>query len=42
MHARIVDGNLSLSLLPGSPVRAEDNRIWLEDGPELVIQLEPA
>ena len=42
VHARIVEGKLRLSSEPGSPIRAEDNRIWLEDGREVVIQLEPA
>jgi hypothetical protein len=42
VRARIVGGNLLLSPLPDSPIRAEDNRIWLEDGRELVIQLELA
>jgi hypothetical protein len=42
LRARIVEGHLQLSPLPGSPIRAQDNRIWLEDGRELVIQLEPA
>jgi hypothetical protein len=41
LHARIVEGHLQLSPLPGSSIRAQDNRIWLEDGRELVIQLEP-
>jgi len=40
VRARIVGGNLQLSPLPGSSIRAEDNRIWLEDGRELVIRLE--
>ncbi len=42
LRARIVEGHLQLSPPPGSPIRAQDNRIWLEDGRELVIQLEPA
>lgn len=40
VRARIVEGHLQLSPLPGSSIRAEDNRIWLEDGRELVIRLE--
>jgi hypothetical protein len=42
LRARIVEGHLQLLSVPGSAIRAEDNRIWLEDGRELVIQLEPA
>jgi len=40
LHARIVEGHLQLMPTPGSPVRVQDNRIWLEDGRELVLQLE--
>ncbi len=40
LRARIVEGRLQLSSMPGSPVRVQDNRICLEDGRELVIQLE--
>ena len=42
LHARIVEGRLQLSPMPGSSVRVRDNRIYLEDGRELVIQLENA
>jgi len=42
LHARIVEGHLQLVSTPGSPVRVQDNRIWLEGGRELVIQLESA
>jgi hypothetical protein len=42
LRARIVGGHLQLLPVPGSTIRAQDNRIWLEDGRELVIQLEPA
>lgn len=40
VRARIVEGHLQLSPMSGSSIRAEDNRIWLEDGRELVIRLE--
>ena len=40
--ARIVKGRLQLTTTPGNPVRARDNRIYLEDGRELVIRLEAA
>jgi hypothetical protein len=40
LHARIVEGRLQLAPAPGSPIRVRDNRIYLEDGRELVIQLE--
>ena len=40
LRARIVEGHLQLTPTPGSPIRAQGNRIWLEDGRELVIQLE--
>ncbi|MBC8264594.1 MAG: hypothetical protein H8E47_10780 [Anaerolineales bacterium] len=38
--ACVVEGRLQLTPMPGSPVRVRDNRICLEDGRELVIQLE--
>jgi hypothetical protein len=40
LRARIVEGHLQLTTMPGSPVQVRDNRIYLEDGRELVIQLE--
>jgi len=40
--ATIVDGKLFLETHPESPLTAEGNSIWLEDGKELVIQLQTA
>ena len=40
--AHIVKGRLQLTAIPGSAVQARDNRIYLEDGRELVIRLETA
>ena len=40
--ATIVDGQLFLETHPESPLTAEGNTIWLEDGKELLIQLQPA
>ena len=40
LRARIVEGHLQLAPMPGSQIQARDNRIYLEDGRELVIQLE--
>ena len=40
LRARIVKGHLQLAPVPGSQIQARDNRIYLEDGRELVIQLE--
>jgi hypothetical protein len=40
LRARIVEGRLQLAPVPGSQIQARDNRIYLEDGRELVIQLE--
>jgi hypothetical protein len=42
LHARIVEGRLQLMPTPGGPLKVRDNRIRLEDGRELVIQLEPS
>jgi hypothetical protein len=42
LRARVVGGRLHLTPGPGSTVRARNNRIFLEDGRELVIQLENA
>ena len=40
LSARIVEGRLRLTPMPGSSVLVRDNRVFLEDGRELVIQLE--
>ena len=40
LRAHIVEGCLQLTTMPGSPAQVRDNRIYLEDGRELVIQLE--
>ena len=40
LRARIVEGRLRLTPMPGSSVLVRDNRVFLEDGRELVIQLE--
>ncbi len=40
LRAYIVEGHLQLTAAPRSPIQARDNRIYLEDGRELVIQLE--
>lgn len=42
LRARVVEGRLQLTPGPGSTIRAQNNRIFLEDGRELVIQLENA
>jgi hypothetical protein len=42
LKARIVEGRLELMAPPHSGVKATDNRIYLENGLELVIDLEPA
>jgi len=42
LRAHIIKGRLQLIAIPGSPVQARDNRIYLEDGRELVIRLEAA
>ena len=42
LRARIVEGRLLLISTSESPVRAQGNRIYLENGQELVIQLETA
>ena len=42
LRARIVEGRLQLAATPGSPLQVRDNRIYLEDGREVVIQLETA
>jgi hypothetical protein len=40
LRARVVEGHLQFTAAPSSPLRVQDNRIYLEDGRELVIQLE--
>ena len=42
LRARIVEGRLQLAPAPESSIRVQENRIYLEDGRELVIQLEEA
>jgi len=42
LRARVVEGRLQLSPVSASTIQARDNRIHLEDGRELVIELEPA
>lgn len=42
LRARVVEGHLQLAPAPESSIRVQDNRIFLEDGRELVIQLEGA
>jgi hypothetical protein len=42
LHARIEKGHLKLAAAPESPIRVRDNRIYLEDGRELIIQLDAA
>jgi hypothetical protein len=42
LYARIVEGHLQFTATPSSLLRVRDNRIYLEDGRELVIQLESA
>ena len=40
LHAQIVEGRLQLIPMPGGPFQVRGNRIYLDDGRELVIQLE--
>ncbi len=40
LRAHIVEGRLELVAMPGSSLRVRDNHIYLEDGREVVIQLE--
>ena len=40
LHARVVEKRLELSAPSESSIRTRHNRIYLEDGRELVIQLE--
>ena len=40
LRARIVEGRWQQTAMLGSQERVQDNRIYLEDGRELVIQLE--
>ena len=42
LQARVVEKRLELSAPSESPVRAVHNRIFLEDGRELIIQLQAA
>lgn len=41
LKAHIVAWRLQFTAPPDSPVRIVDNRIYLEDGRELIIDLEP-
>lgn len=41
LSARVIEGRLQLVAPPESPVRVVNNHIYLEDGRELVIYLEP-
>jgi hypothetical protein len=40
LHARVVEGHIKFTATSLGPLRTQDNRIYLEDGRELVIQLE--
>ena len=40
LRARLVEGQLELIAPPASTIKTEANHIYLEDGRELVIQLE--
>ena len=42
LRARVVEGHLQFTSTSPSPLRVQNNRIYLEDGRELVIQLESA
>jgi hypothetical protein len=42
LRARIVEGHLQFTGVSPSPLRVQRNRIYLEDGRVLVIQLETA
>ena len=42
LRARVVEGHLQFTNASPSSLRVESNRIYLEDGRELVIQLENA
>jgi hypothetical protein len=42
LRARVVEGHLQFTSVSPSPLRVQSNRIYLEDGRELVIQLENA
>ena len=42
LHARVVEGHLQFTDTSPGPLRVQSNRIYLEDGRELVIQLESA
>jgi hypothetical protein len=40
LKAHVVHGRLIFTLPPGSPIKAADNSIYLEDGRELIVHLE--
>ena len=40
LKARVIEGKLELQAPPESSIRVEDNHIYLEDGSELIIDLE--
>lgn len=42
IQAQIEDDHLVLTALPDSPLTVQDNRIWLEDGRQVIIRLIPA
>ena len=42
LHAQVVGRRLQLIPMPGDPFQVQGNRIYLDDGRELVIQLETA
>jgi hypothetical protein len=42
LRARVVEGRLQFTNVSSSPLRVQSNRIYLEDGRVLVIQLEGA
>jgi hypothetical protein len=42
LKARVVKGRLELTAPPDSAVKVTDNRIYLENGVELIIDLDPA
>jgi hypothetical protein len=41
LKARVVEGRLELSAPPDSAIKVTDNHIYLENGLELIIELEP-
>jgi hypothetical protein len=40
LKAHLIEGRLEITAPPESPVKVVDNRIYLEDGLELIINLE--